>query len=71
MRQCGEVRNLWRHDEGELAVRRLCFWSGPPRLAMHVSRDRSRDGVVGTVIVETESGSPGFLLLGPQILPVK
>lgn len=43
----------------------------PPRLAMHVNRDRSRDGVVGTVGGATGSGSPGFLLLGPQILPVK
>lgn len=47
------------------------FLSGPPPLAMHVSRDRSRDGVVGTVIGVTGSGSPGFLLLGPQIIPVK
>lgn len=47
------------------------FLGGPPRLAMHVSRDRSRDGVVCTVISVTGSGSPAFLLLGPQILPVK
>lgn len=56
---------------GSVGGSEVAFLGGPPRLAMHVSRDRRRDGVVGTVIDETGSGSPGFLLLGPQILPVK
>lgn len=53
---------------GRVGGSEVVFLGGPPRLAVH---DRSRNGVVGTGIGETGSGSPGFLLLGPQILPVK
>lgn len=52
---------------GRVGGSEVVFLVKPPRLAMHVRRDRSRGGVVDTVTGATGSGSPGLLLQGPQI----
>lgn len=56
---------------GRVGGSEVAFLGRPSRLAMHVSGDRGRDGVVGTVIGETGNESPGFLPLDRQILLVK